>query len=90
MAEYTRAAAFSVDNLYGRRITPSGDSRFYPRPFYLVTYDDGQLYLEPANNDLVPNTWAEVNPINQLETVRVVENEPFVDPDLAVPITGIR
>lgn len=48
MAEFTREAA-KIEEVYVRRQLPNGDSEYMRRPYNLVTYDNGEQYVEPIN-----------------------------------------
>jgi hypothetical protein len=77
MAEYIKELALT-EEVYVRVPKPSGDDRYLARPYNLVTYDDGQQYVEPVSVGIVPFTFSEINPNATASKLLIVDLDPFV------------
>ncbi len=76
MAEYIKETALT-EEVYVRVPKPSGDDRYAPRPYNLVTYDDGQQYVEPVSVGIPANTFSELNPNAVASRLLIVDLDPF-------------
>jgi len=76
MAEYTKETALT-EEVYVRVPKPSGDDRYLARPYNLVTYDDGQQYVEPVSMGVLTNTFSELNPTSTASKLLIVDLDPF-------------
>ena len=77
MAEFTRETAV-IEEVYLRVPKANGEDRYLARPYNLVTYDDGQQYVEPVSQGLVPDTFAALNPNATASKFLIVDVDPFV------------
>ncbi len=79
MAEFTRETAL-VEEVYIRVPKKSGDDRYLTRPYNLVTYDDGQQYVEPVSVQVVPfpYTYFELTPTSTASKFLIVDVAPYV------------
>jgi hypothetical protein len=76
MAEFSREAAV-IEAVYIRRPLPNGQDEYMRRPYNLITYDDGQLYVEPLSTIAGPFTYGDVNSPATASIFRIADSEPF-------------
>ena len=76
MAEYDRNTA-TIEAIYIRKPLPNGQDEYIRRPYNLVTYDDGTLYVEPVSSIAGPFTYGDANPPATAVQIRVTDLDPY-------------
>ena len=50
-----------IEEVYVRQVMAGGKEKYIRLPFNLVTYDDGQQYIEPVSCNQGIYTWNDIN-----------------------------
>ena len=77
MADFSREAA-TIEEVYIRVPKRDGSDEYLRRPYNLVTYDNGEQYVEPVSITGTPHAYGDLSFPAVSTKILIVDQDPYV------------